>query len=112
MLRSHHEGPAGIAPLLAPLFAVLLHAPAGAQTRIDDTYLLGEEQRLEIVVHVLGEVERPGEYRVPDDTDVLEAVSKAGGPTEFAHLGNVSLRRRDPGSPPRWLRSRPKRWPR
>ncbi len=97
MLRSRTRKENGAA-LLAPLFVSLLFGPAVAQQQTSDPYLLGEEQRLEFVVHVLGEVERPGEYRVPDDTDVLEAISKAGGPTEFAHLGNVSLRRRDPGA--------------
>jgi protein involved in polysaccharide export with SLBB domain len=48
-----------------------------------------------MIVHVMGEVLRPGEYRVADDTDVLELVSKAGGPTEFANMSEVSLRRRD-----------------
>lgn len=58
-----------------------------------DSYLLGDEPGLEMVVHVLGEVKQPGEYRVPDDTDVLELISKAGGPTDLANLGNVSIRR-------------------
>src|SRR5688572_8546323 len=55
------------------------------QRPTDDKYILGAESRLEIVVHVLGEVERPGEYRVTDETDVLELISKAGGPTRFAN---------------------------
>lgn len=61
-----------------------------------DKYLMGLESRLEIVVHVMGEVERPGEYRVTDDTDVLELISKAGGPTRFANMGGVYLRRVEP----------------
>ena len=35
----------------------------------------------------LGEVQRPGEYASPMTTDVLELISKAGGPTEFAKHG-------------------------
>ena len=58
-----------------------------------DSYLMGEQQGLEMVVHVLGEVKQPGEYRVPDDTDVVELISKAGGPTELANLGSVTVRR-------------------
>jgi polysaccharide export outer membrane protein len=83
--------------LVGSLIVVLACATsAWAQRTQDDRYLIGEEDRLEMVVHVLGEVQRPGEYRVGDDTDVLELISKAGGPTEFANLGNVSLRRREP----------------
>lgn len=46
-----------------------------------------------MMVHIMGEVQKPGEYRVPDRTDVLELVSKAGGPTEFSRLGSVTIRR-------------------
>ncbi len=56
-------------------------------------YILGEERRLEIVVHVLGEVTRPGELRVEDNTNVLEALSKAGGGTQFANLNAVTITR-------------------
>lgn len=72
-------------------------APARSQPAGDTGYLLGADKRLQIVVHVLGEVEKPGEYTVPDDTDVVELISKAGGPTEFANLGSVSLKRRSGG---------------
>jgi len=54
---------------------------------------MGEQRRLEIVVHVLGEVTRPGELRVQDNTNVLEALSKAGGGTEFANLNAVTITR-------------------
>jgi hypothetical protein len=56
-------------------------------------YLLPEEQGLEMMVHVIGEVQKPGEYRVPDHTDVLELIAKAGGPTEYANLSWVKIRR-------------------
>jgi len=51
------------------------------------------ERRLEMVVHVLGEVTRPGEYRVPDNTNVLELLSKAGGGTPMAKMGAVTITR-------------------
>jgi len=47
--------------------------------------------QLKVVVHVWGEVENPGEYRVPDGTNILELISKAGGPTEYGNLGKVKL---------------------
>lgn len=59
-----------------------------------DQYLIGEEKKVEMIVHIWGEVKSPGEYRVPDGTNVLELISKAGGPTEFANLKAVILTRR------------------
>jgi protein involved in polysaccharide export with SLBB domain len=59
-----------------------------------DQYLIGEEKKLEMIVHIWGEVKSPGEYRVPDGTNVLELISKAGGPTEFANLKAVLLTRK------------------
>jgi len=56
-----------------------------------ENYLIGEEKTLEIIAHVWGEVRIPGEKRVPDGTNVLELISKAGGPTEFSNLSKVLL---------------------
>ena len=70
---------------------LVLAPETGAQER--DQYILGETKRLEILVHVMGEVATPGEYRVPDNTNVLELISKAGGPTNFARLSGVVLKR-------------------
>jgi protein involved in polysaccharide export with SLBB domain len=58
-----------------------------------EKYILGQEQKLEMIVHIFGEVQRPGEYRVRDNTTVLELISKAGGPTQFSKLSNVRLTR-------------------
>ena len=86
--------PVGPSIFLLVFASLSLPPPAVAQRTTDDDYLLGETQRLEIVVSVIGEVEHPGEYRVSDDTDTLELIAKAGGPTEFANLGKVQVRRR------------------
>ena len=56
-----------------------------------DKYHLGEEKNLEIIVHVWGEVKTPGEKRVFDGTNILELISKAGGPTEYSDLSKVLL---------------------
>lgn len=56
-------------------------------------YIFGTEQKLEMIVHVFGEVRQAGEFRVEDNTNVLELISKAGGPTEFSNLGNVKITR-------------------
>jgi hypothetical protein len=68
-------------------------APPSRASSPGKGYLLPEEQGLEMMVHVLGEVQKPGEYRVPDHTDVLELIAKAGGPTEYANLSWVKIRR-------------------
>lgn len=58
-----------------------------------DQYQIGPDEKLLINVHIWGEVRQPGEYLVPDDTDILELISKAGGPTEYANLSNVKITR-------------------
>jgi hypothetical protein len=49
------------------------------------------DSRLLIEVHVWGEVNKPGLYRVPDGSTALDAISLAGGPTQFAALSKVKL---------------------
>jgi len=51
-------------------------------------------QKLSIEVHLWGEVTRPGVYRVPLGTNVMELISQAGGPTEFSNLSKVKLTHR------------------
>ncbi|MBN1542975.1 SLBB domain-containing protein [candidate division KSB1 bacterium] len=67
------------------------------ETQQPSGYLLGEELSVEMIVHVWGEVKKPGEYRVPYDTDVLELISKAGGPTFEANLSRVRVTRETEG---------------
>lgn len=75
------------------ILATALVIASGATAQEREQYILGETKRLEILVHVMGEVATPGEYRVPDNTNVLELISKAGGPTNFARLSGVVLKR-------------------
>lgn len=75
------------------LFGVLSSGVARAQ---EEDYVHDESQRLQIRVHIIGEVKEPGEYLVHDNTDVLELISKAGGPTEFGNLSGVRIRRVEP----------------
>ncbi len=56
-------------------------------------YILGKEEKLEMDVHIWGEVKSPGEYRVAYNTNMVELISKAGGPTAFANLKKVRLAR-------------------
>ena len=79
------------------LFCLILLSSAGF-TQQDvlnkNLYQIGPDEKLLISVHIWGEVRQPGEYFVTDDTDVLELISKAGGPTEYANLNNVKISRR------------------
>jgi len=56
-----------------------------------DNFYLGQNQQLEIEIHVWGEVNTPGVYRVPDGSTILDVISKAGGPTQYAALGRVKI---------------------
>lgn len=67
---------------------VLGSAPAQEVSKTGE-YLLGTEERLEMVVAIWGEVKTPGEYRVPYNTNVVELISIAGGPTANARLSDV-----------------------
>lgn len=58
-----------------------------------DQYQIGPNERLLITVHIFGEVQKPGEYLVPDNTNLLELISKAGGPTEYSNLNSVKITR-------------------
>ncbi|MGQ0811925.1 MAG: polysaccharide biosynthesis/export family protein [Nitrospiraceae bacterium] len=48
-------------------------------------------------VYVLGRVNKPGEYLVGHYTDVLQALSLAGGLTPFASENDIKIIRRDNG---------------
>lgn len=49
----------------------------------------GPEDVLQIDVQVWGQVNRPGQYSVPDRTDLIGLISWAGGPTESAKLHEI-----------------------
>ncbi len=73
---------------------LLMGAAAVAQeTQRTPDYVLGKEEKLEMDVHIWGEIKSPGEYRVAYNTNLLELISKAGGPTQFANLKKVRLAR-------------------
>ncbi len=73
--------------LLAGAGIVLSQEPSGQD------YLLGTEEHLEMVVHIWGEVRSPGTFRVAYNTNLVELISIAGGPTKNAKLNNVELTR-------------------
>lgn len=46
-------------------------------------------------IYILGKVNRPGSYTVGRPTDVMQALSLAGGTSTFAELDNIIVLRRD-----------------
>ena len=56
-------------------------------------YLLGNEEELKMKVHIWGDVKDPGEKLVPYETTVIELISKANGPGEYANLSKVRITR-------------------
>ena len=74
---------------------LFLLSPCLAQNDVvnSDQYQIGSDERLIITVHIFGEIKNPGEYLVPDNTNILELISKAGGPTEFSNMSKVKITR-------------------
>jgi polysaccharide export outer membrane protein len=48
-------------------------------------------------VYVVGKVNKPGEFLIAGPTDVMQAISLAGGATPFASLNDIRIIRRDEG---------------
>jgi protein involved in polysaccharide export with SLBB domain len=44
-----------------------------------------------ISVYIWGEVKLPGKYYVPSGTSIIDVISTAGGPTNFADLKKVKI---------------------
>lgn len=59
--------------------------PRGAQ------YYLGTDDQLLIKVNIWGFVAKPGQYLVPNDTDLISLISFAGGPRDGAKLSRIKL---------------------
>jgi protein involved in polysaccharide export with SLBB domain len=80
--------------LTAPCLCVAQDEPPPPTQLSRDDYIVGISGDLEIQIHVWGEVKKPGLYQVPDGTDLLEVLSAAGGPTEYANLSKVRVTRK------------------
>ncbi len=52
---------------------------------------MGDEEQLRIQTYIWGQVNSPGMYIVPDDTDLLALISLANGPTEDAKLTKIRI---------------------
>ena len=54
-------------------------------------YFLGTGDELLIKVNIWGFVNKPGQYMVPSDTDLISLISYAGGPKKGAKLSNIKI---------------------
>ncbi len=82
--------------LLALACAVLVAAlsrPGAPKTVVKTAPAATAASSLQIAVHVLGAVERPGFYELRDGSRVLDAIAIAGGLSETADPGGVNLAR-------------------
>ena len=48
-----------------------------------------------IECYVWGQVRNPGAYELPPSSSVVELISKAGGPTDYADLSKIKILRKD-----------------
>lgn len=67
--------------------------PRGASTTITPTELPVDAPAPVIYVHILGHVERPGLYALPEGARAVDAVAAAGGFTADAEAGGLNLAR-------------------
>lgn len=62
------------------------------QTMLGENYYSPEEQNMLLIrVNVWGNVKKAGSVLVPDGTDVIGAISFAGGPSEDANSRSVTI---------------------
>jgi hypothetical protein len=84
--------------LLLPLTAVFSQKTPIQNFSVDRAaqYYLGSSDELLIPVNVWGFVQKPGQYMVPDNTDLIALLSFAGGPIENARMNHIRIIRNDP----------------
>jgi polysaccharide export outer membrane protein len=63
----------------------------------DPVVTVSTQQILGNKVYVIGQVNRPGEFVVNPQVDVMQALSLAGGTTPFADLNSIRILRRSGG---------------
>ena len=56
-------------------------------------YYIAKPGELTMFVNIWGYVQKPGRYELPSSTDLIQLVSYAGGPAEYADMEEVQLTR-------------------
>jgi hypothetical protein len=77
---------------------ILIHAQENVRYPNRDRaaqYYLGTEDELLVPVNIWGFVQKPGQYLVPNNTDLVSLLSFAGGPSENAKISRIRLIRSD-----------------
>jgi len=76
------------------LFPLALHAQENLIIQNQAArYILGSRDELLIKVNILGYIERPGQYLVPQNTDMISLIAFAGGFERGANLKNIHMLR-------------------
>ncbi|MEA2103382.1 MAG: hypothetical protein U9P79_01900 [Candidatus Cloacimonadota bacterium] len=52
---------------------------------------MGDENQLRMQTYIWGQINKPGLYIVPDDTDLIALISFAKGPTEDAKISKIRI---------------------
>lgn len=74
------------------LVVVPLLAALAMGSGLEEYYVPGvESEGVQMDVHVWGEVGNPGTHRIPVNTDLVVALSAAGGPLSSADLDEVRI---------------------
>lgn len=67
------------------------YEPAAAEAPAAEPPLVILDEPIEIIVHIVGEVNNPGVFRLEDGDRVYDVLQMAGGATEYADLARVNL---------------------
>ncbi|MEJ2627245.1 MAG: hypothetical protein P8078_01615 [bacterium] len=54
-------------------------------------YYLGSDDELLVPVNIWGFVQKPGQYMVPNNTDLISLISYAGGPQSSAKISKIRI---------------------
>ncbi len=81
------------------LFVFIVSAGLKAQQlgrNLGAKYYLGSDDELLVPVNIWGFVQKPGQYMVPSNTDLISLISYAGGPKESAKINKIRIVRNIP----------------
>lgn len=84
---------------LIPDFLVLAQERVQYPTRSQAAqYYLGTADEIVVPINIWGFVQKPGQYMVPNNTNLVSLLSYAGGPIEGAKISKIKIVRNDPNT--------------